>query len=837
MKTAKASLLPGLCLCLLLPATTRADPAFPAAIGARPAWAPGAAGAFRPVQPPGGRTIYVDGTNGSASGSGSQADPVRTIAQGLALAGAGDTVLVLAGTYHEQVIIPDMNPAPSRAAPLLLQAEPPDGQSVIIDGSGQELQLEGALQNPAGVSIYRDGAVTVRGFRIQNFSGYGLAVQQSSDALVSDCVLQANGGGMADSVDLLIISSQQVRIWSNTFLGDATTERALDDRSTASWIAYNEFSGYRTNCIKAGPHPAGAGSRIEHNTFRDNTANQGVILLDRARGVAVFRNLLAQGSLQGIRLEEAQDCRVLLNTVTGFQFALELHFPARCLVAGNIFAGNAVGLEYLSPAADSQPDGNLYFENSADADGQGSTGPGAMFQDPGFADAASGDYSLPSGAFAIDQGPADLPVPEGGGSRVDLGAFEYGADSPPWEYQPTGSVADLTPEFFWTYTDSAGGSQGAYRVQLDRRPGFDSVDLIDSNYVTSSAGAWTVPNDLELAPGRWYLRLTTRDDANQPGPWSPPYLAFIVEPAPACGEQGGQTCQPLDGCSSDWLVAADSDRCCPGDCVPCPDDDGDGYRDAACGGPDCDDGDEQVHPDAPEDCQNGRDDDCDELTDLDDEDCGCIDHDRDGYGRNCPQGDDCDDTIASVHPGAEELCNNTDDNCDGLTDEGFNLQADPDNCGECGWTCRESAGEVCDLGQCASSCGPGRSNCQRWCIDTSSDLQNCGGCGLVCDLAHASETCNQGQCLLTACESGWVDLNAEPADGCEYACSPAADGVEECANGQDDDCDGLTDEDCAGGCSCAAAGIDKPSGQVGSGLLLLLWLLGAALVFNRLGAP
>jgi len=826
MKIRKASWLPGLCLCLLLPGVSRADPAFPAAIGARPAWPPGVAGAFHPVRPPAGQTIYVDGSNGSDSGSGSQADPVRTITQGLARARAGDTVLVLAGTYREQVIIPDMNPAPSRAAPLVLRAEPADGQSVIIDGSGLELQLEGSLQNPAGVSIHRDGAVVLEGFRIQNFSGYGVAVQQSSDAVIRGCTLQGNGSGMADSVDLVIISSQQVRVWGNTFLGNSTTERALDDRSTASWIAYNDFSGYRVNCIKAGPHPAGAGSRIEHNRFTSNSANQGVVLLDQARGVAVFRNLLAGGSLQGIRLEESRDCRVLLNTITGFQFALELHFAARCLVSGNIFAGNTVGVEYLSPPADSQPDGNLYFDNTADSDGQGDTGPGAMFADPGFADAAGGDYSLAGGAYAIDRGPADLPVPEGGGGRVDLGAFEYDSGQPPWHYQPAGTVADLTPEFFWSYTDSAGGSQGAFRVQLDRSPTFDTEDLIDSNYVNDGTGAWTVPDDLELAEGRWYVRVTTRDDANQPGPWSAPGLAFTVEQAPTCNEQGGSACQALDGCSGDWLVAGDSSRCCAGDCVACPDADSDGYLDATCGGPDCDDGNAQVHPDAAEDCENGVDDDCDGLTDLDDEACGCVDHDRDGYGRNCPDGPDCDDTIASVHPGAEELCNNTDDDCDGQIDEGFNLQADPDNCGECGWVCRESAGEVCDLGQCTSACGPGRSDCDRWCIDTSSDLENCGGCGLTCDLAHASESCSQGQCLLTACETGWVDLDGASDNGCEYACSPATGGGEECGNGSDDDCDGLTDEDCSGGCSCS------PPGHPGTGaaalLLLLLCLVTAA---------
>ncbi len=54
----------------------------------------------------------------------------------------------------------------------------------------------------------------------------------------------------------------------------------------------------------------------------------------------------------------------------------------------------------------------------------------------------------------------------------------------------------------------------------------------------------------------------------------------------------------------------------------CPDNDGDGYTDEACGGIDCDDSDPDVNPGADEDCDNGIDDDCDGLIDYpDDPDC------------------------------------------------------------------------------------------------------------------------------------------------------------------------------------------------------------------------
>ena len=55
---------------------------------------------------------------------------------------------------------------------------------------------------------------------------------------------------------------------------------------------------------------------------------------------------------------------------------------------------------------------------------------------------------------------------------------------------------------------------------------------------------------------------------------------------------------------------------------PCWDWDLDGYLDEECGGDDCDDSDWSVNPGAVELCDNGIDDDCDDLIDMDDPDCG-----------------------------------------------------------------------------------------------------------------------------------------------------------------------------------------------------------------------
>ncbi len=100
---------------------------------------------------------------------------------------------------------------------------------------------------------------------------------------------------------------------------------------------------------------------------------------------------------------------------------------------------------------------------------------------------------------------------------------------------------------------------------------------------------------------------------------------------------------------------------------------------------DCDDSDPAVHPTTEELC-NGVDDDCDGLTDEDtatDVNTWYADLDDDSFGdadtplESCtgPAGyvldaSDCDDNEAAVFPGAIELCNLIDDDCDGAVDTG-----------------------------------------------------------------------------------------------------------------------------------------------------------------------
>jgi hypothetical protein len=115
------------------------------------------------------------------------------------------------------------------------------------------------------------------------------------------------------------------------------------------------------------------------------------------------------------------------------------------------------------------------------------------------------------------------------------------------------------------------------------------------------------------------------------------------------------------------------------------DGDGDGVT---MGQGDCDDSDPDVHPGAIETC-NYRDDNCDGAIDEDLAVPLYYDGDGDGWGGGdwelrCP-GDsgsyvaepgDCDDGLEDIHPGAEERCDQRDNDCDGQIDDGLDCSDD-----------------------------------------------------------------------------------------------------------------------------------------------------------------
>ncbi|MFH1469677.1 MAG: MopE-related protein [Pseudomonadota bacterium] len=276
--------------------------------------------------------------------------------------------------------------------------------------------------------------------------------------------------------------------------------------------------------------------------------------------------------------------------------------------------------------------------------------------------------------------------------------------------------------------------------------------------------------------------------------WLIPLLALVA----ACDKPQ----EPLDTASPGWDDA-----------------DGDGYDERS----DCDDADPAVHPGAAETC-DGVDDDCDGFVDGDDPDLTdgdefYADADADGYGDAAavviacdqpegavPDATDCDDGDAGVNPGAAEVCDGVDQDCDGEVDEdavdpgAWYADADGDGYGDAGASvaaCAQPTGTVADDTDCDDAepgVNPGAA-------------EVCDGVDQDCDGEVDEDALDAATWYADADSDGYGDAGAVVA-ACAQPTGTVADdtdcddtepgvnpGVAEVCDGVDQDCDGEVDEE------------------------------------------
>jgi hypothetical protein len=191
---------------------------------------------------------------------------------------------------------------------------------------------------------------------------------------------------------------------------------------------------------------------------------------------------------------------------------------------------------------------------------------------------------------------------------------------------------------------------------------------------------------------------------------------------------------------------------------------------------DCDDLNPNLQQSSPEVC-DGADNDCDQQIDngFDLDGDGAFMASDAGCATTYGTGADCDDTDAAINPSAAEVCNATDDDCEGGVDEGFDGDGD-------GWF--NGADPGCAASYLSVDCADGNAGINPGAAET------CDGNDEDCDFT-IDEDFDVDADGYTTCEGDCDDANG--------AVSPGA--VEDCANTVDDDCDGEADGadlDCAG---------------------------------------
>ncbi len=281
------------------------------------------------------------------------------------------------------------------------------------------------------------------------------------------------------------------------------------------------------------------------------------------------------------------------------------------------------------------------------------------------------------------------------------------------------------------------------------------------------------------------------------------------------------TCHPVEGCQHPFNAApcddADGctmdDTCYAGDCVGDPlDADHDSYVSDACGGDDCDDDDEFVHPNSFEGpvgdplCSDTLDNDCDGLTDTDDSQCNlCVDASDCDDGNVCNGAEDC-DGVGNCVPGSSLDCNDdnacTTDSCHAtLGCQHANNTATCDDGDAC------TLGDRCQGGTCSTYTSTLTCNDSNPC--TTDSCQSAVGCVFADNTLPCSDgdDCTVGDhCQGGGCVSGPLIDNDDdgygsgedgcPGNDCDDGNAAIHPGADELCDGLDNDCNWLVDEGC-----------------------------------------
>ncbi len=128
---------------------------------------------------------------------------------------------------------------------------------------------------------------------------------------------------------------------------------------------------------------------------------------------------------------------------------------------------------------------------------------------------------------------------------------------------------------------------------------------------------------------------------------------------------------------------------------------------------------------------------------------------------------DCNDMDATRHPGALEVCDGGDNDCDSAIDEAPATAS-------CGTLSHGTAGCLSG-GRCGvASCNANYADCNADATDgcesaLATDVFHCGSCATDCNGAPrvTGAVCSASRCTVTACAFGYEDCDAFAANGCE----------------------------------------------------------------------
>jgi parallel beta-helix repeat protein len=479
----------------------------------------------------GAATLYVDKGNRSCAdnGPGNAGRPFCTISAAAAVATAGTTVLVSAGTYDEQVSVARSGTAPQ---PVVFRAQP--GQTVTVHG-GQH-----------GFYVSSRSWVTVQGFHVADTTSDGIHVSSTSAHIkVLDNTVTSAGqpvsGLTAKGISLTDVTDSVVD--GNTITHNSDYGIYLV-RSTGVEVADNELAFNAKEFTRAASGirlHSSPGNTISRNVSHDNE-DSGIELVTGSDGNLVVDNVCYGNGDHGIDNLDVRNQRIVANSIyDNVTAGINAEGGSTgAFLANNISVDNGIGsprtkgnirvdaqstagtsidydLVHLRTPGTVVVWGSTFYSSLSEmraATGQEAHG---IEADPGWSNRGAGDLHLTAGSPAIDSansgasgqtatdvegnGRVDDPAVAntGAGPRAydDRGAYEFQAGPTPpaaaLAVTPASGPAPLAVTADASGSSDSDGTIVSYRFNFgDGSPTVGPQSAATAGHTYTQSGTFTV---------------------------------------------------------------------------------------------------------------------------------------------------------------------------------------------------------------------------------------------------------------------------------------------------------------------------------------------------------
>jgi parallel beta-helix repeat protein len=256
-------------------------------------------------------TWYVDNgatCSDTASGAGTATLPFCTISKGVAVAQAGQTVLVSSGTYQETVTFPRSGLSKS---PITLKTAPNANVTVTNPNTGS-YGIKGSSRSYVTVKGFNVGPTDVNGIYFSGGTGIVISGNHVTDAGVVP-------GNTTSRTGIKLSGVNGATVSGNTSDNNSDAGIYLTSGATNVLVSGNEASGNARALVGGSRAAPGIDVRSSGNTITANYTHDnedtGVQLYSGASGNVVTNNVTVNNGDHGIDVSNSPSNAVVNNTV------------------------------------------------------------------------------------------------------------------------------------------------------------------------------------------------------------------------------------------------------------------------------------------------------------------------------------------------------------------------------------------------------------------------------------------------------------------------------------------------------------------------------------------